>query len=298
MTADALFETLQRDGVVVLPRLLSDDALAKMKFAFDSRLRNLRWNDVDGYEKTERFRHMIHDVLQLEQGFVDLALHPLVLEIIGRYVGPQYQLTEAKGWKSLRTLANFHGWHMDSWYAQNGVTEIPREVKLATYLTDVKSGAFNYIRGTQRKTHTRNVTAEEVAAFPKEQTLELLGAAGTSFLFDSSGIHRQACPVLEPRCAVFYNYHDAGVPVQQEDIDYYRYHPLILNAAFLGGLSAEQMRVLGFGDKRRFVPGFARAPAHTGLQTLNRSMLDTKVAVQPLVERVGGRLRRLMGGGT
>ncbi len=38
----------------------------------------------------------------------------------------------------------------------------------------------------------------------------------------------------------FYCYHDPALPLQQEDIEYGRYHPLLLNAAFLGGLSSEQ----------------------------------------------------------
>jgi len=38
--------------------------------------------------------------------------------------------------------------------------------------------------------------------------------------------------MLEERQACFFNYHNARVSLQQEDIDYYRYHPLILNAAF------------------------------------------------------------------
>ncbi len=64
--------------------------------------------------------------------------------------------------------------------------------------------------------------------------------------------------MLEPRQAIFYAYHDAGVPLQKEDVDYYRYHPLLLNAAFLGNLSDEDERVLGFGDQRNYQPAFVR----------------------------------------
>ena len=84
------------------------------------------------------------------------------------------------------------------------------------------------------------------------------GPAGTAFLFDTSGIHRQAVPVIEPRQAIFYNYHDASVPLQAEDVSYYRYHPLLLNAAFLGELSREDQRILGFGNQANYQPGFER----------------------------------------
>ena len=35
------------------------------------------------------------------QGFVDVALHPLVQAVVRAYVGPDYALCEAKGWRSL-----------------------------------------------------------------------------------------------------------------------------------------------------------------------------------------------------
>jgi len=68
-----LLERLKVDGIVVLPRLVSPEQLASMQRAFALRLKKLRWNDFDGYEQTELYRHMIHDVLTLDQGFVDIA---------------------------------------------------------------------------------------------------------------------------------------------------------------------------------------------------------------------------------
>jgi hypothetical protein len=143
-TVDRLFAELGTDGIVVLPGLLSADQLRGMQQAFETKLRRVRWNNFDGYQKTETYRHMVEDVLLLDQGFIDLALHPLVKQILTRYLGNNFELNEAKGWKSLPTERDFHGWHGDAWYDQSSA-EIPREVKLAFYLTDVRSGAFNYI---------------------------------------------------------------------------------------------------------------------------------------------------------
>jgi hypothetical protein len=67
---------LEQDGVVGLPNLLSSEQLKAMQQAFNVRLKWLRWNNLDGYEKTEPNRHMVEDVLTLEQGFLDAALHP------------------------------------------------------------------------------------------------------------------------------------------------------------------------------------------------------------------------------
>src|SRR5438128_811411 len=75
-TTDRLFAELDADGIVVLPNLLSAEHLRGMQKAFDTRLRRMRWNNFDGYHKTELYRHMVEDVLILDQGFVDLALHP------------------------------------------------------------------------------------------------------------------------------------------------------------------------------------------------------------------------------
>jgi len=293
-TVNRLFAELDTNGIVVLPNLLSAEQLHRMQKAFETKLRRLRWNNFDGYQKTETYRHMVEDVLLLDQGFVDLALHPLVKQILTLYLGDNFELNEAKGWKSLPTKRDFHGWHGDAWYDQTGI-EIPREVKLAFYLTDVRSGAFNYIKGTHRRQHPRPVRNDEVENVAASQILEVMGPVGSAFLFDTSGTHRQGVPMLEPRQAVFYNYHDPHVPLQKEDIDYYRYHPLLLNAAFLGNLSAEDHRILGFGDKTNYLHAFERTPKHTALQGAFRGALEIAIRANSLRERVTARLKRLGG---
>jgi hypothetical protein len=287
-------DQLEKDGVVVLPGFLQGEMLTRMQLAFDSRLQRLRWNDFDGYEKTERFRHMVQDVLTLDQGFVDAAIHPLVKETLGAYLGDTYELVEAKGWKSLPTRRMFHGWHGDAWYDQTKVSGIPREVKLAFYLTDVKTGAFNYIKGTHRTHQPRSWRNHEIQAFSASQIVEVAGAAGTGFLFDTSGVHGQSCPILEPRHAVFYNYHDPSVPLQKEDLDYYRYHPLLLNAAFLGGLTPEDQRILGFGNKTNYISGFERKPKHKTFQTVYQRAFHTKVLADEFSSRISARLNLLL----
>jgi hypothetical protein len=251
-------KTLKGDGIVLLEDLLPREQLRSMQEAFAARLRRLRFNDVDGYEKTELYRDMVQDVLTLDRGFVDLALHPRVLMILREYLGPPFRLTEAKGWRSLATRRSFHGWHGDAWYDQRASEGIPREVKLAYYLSDVRSGEFQYVRGTHRQHHPRMWFDSEVAQFGEGRIVRATGPAGTAVLFDTSGIHRQGEPILEDRDAVFLNYHDPRVPIQEEDAVYYRYHPLLLNAAFLGSLSEEHRRILGFGDKSQYLHAFER----------------------------------------
>src|SRR5712692_3634659 len=188
---DALAADLETNGIVVLPNLLSAEQLRGMQHAFEARLRMVRWNNFDGYLKTERFRHMIEDVLLLDQGFLDLALHPLVKQLLNRYLGRDYELTEAKGWKSLPTRRDFHGWHGDTWYDQSVATEIHREVKLGLYLTDVRSGPFTFVKGSHQKQHPRDLKKSEFKNLPASQLIEIRGQAGTAFMFDTSAIRSE-----------------------------------------------------------------------------------------------------------
>ena len=290
--SNQLASKLENDGVVLLPQLLPSSTLRAMQAAFDTRLQTLRWNNFDGYQKTEPYRHMVEDVLLLEQGFVDLVLHPLVKGVLNEYLGHQYELTEAKGWKSLPTKRDFHGWHGDAWYDQSLTIEIPREVKLAIYLSDVRSGGFNYIKGTHRKQHPRLVRNHEVDQFTGSQIAELYGPAGTAFLFDTSGIHRQSVPMLDERRACFFNYHDPSVALQKEDLVGYRYHPLLLNAAFLGNLSEQDQRILGFGNKTNFNPAFVRSNKPSFLYRALAAAHSADLRLKNLRERFVARLNR------
>jgi hypothetical protein len=297
-TVNDLLAALERDGIVLLPDLLSAEQLAGMRAAFDCKLQRMRWNDVDGYEKTERHRHMVEDVLALDQGFVDAALHPIVKSVLRAYVGVGYELVEAKGWQSLPTRRDFHGWHGDAWYDQGKVASIPREVKLGIYLTEVNSGFFQYIKGSHRKQHPRQIRNEEMRSVVASEVLDVRGPAGCAFLFDTSGIHRQSVPILERRWAVFLNYHDPGVPLQTEDVDQYRYHPLLLNAAFLGGLSDEDRRVLGFGNKKNYTRNFVAQSRHPRMHRAFQQVHAALLLLDNLQERVAARLTRMRGART
>jgi len=282
---------LDTNGVVRLPGLISEQQLSNMQRAFDVRLKRLRWNNIEGYEKTEPYRHMIENLLLLDQGFLDVAIHPTVKGILNRYIGEKYELVEARGWRSLPTKRDFHGWHGDAWYDQSVVTYIPREVKLAIYLTDVNSGAFNYIRGSHRQQAPHPIRTADLPEVPESQIEVLNGPAGSAFMFDTSGIHRQSVPMLEPRHALFYNYHDPDVRLSPEDIAGDRYHPLLLNAAFLGNLTAEDQRILGFGNKTNFIPAFERPSNHKVLHSLFSITHDVNLRVQDFKIRVSTKLK-------
>jgi ectoine hydroxylase-related dioxygenase (phytanoyl-CoA dioxygenase family) len=293
---EGVVAALERDGAVALPQLISDEALQEMKEAFESRLTQFLWNDVTGYSRTELKRLGVPDVLTLAQGFVDIGIHPLVMGAMERYIGKGYALAEAKGWQTQKSLKDFHGWHGDAWYDQSAYPKevMPREVKLAFYLTDVNSGAFQYVRGSHRKETPRLWPKHEGDNIAAQDIMEFKGKAGTAMVFDTSGIHRQGIPVLDPRRAVFYNYHDLDVKLQKEDVEYYRYHPLVLNAAFLGGLSGEQQRVLGFGHKGRFQHDYVRKPQFPTLHKLVTATNAVQINAVTHTRRIIGKVKRML----
>src|SRR5947209_2901214 len=109
-----LTKELEHHGIVVLPDLVTPEQLRAMRSAFAARLGRQRWNDLDGYSKTEPYRLMLEDLLATHPAFLEVALDPRVTGAVREYVGPGFQLTEAKGWQSNPTKHDFHGWHGDA----------------------------------------------------------------------------------------------------------------------------------------------------------------------------------------
>jgi len=95
----------------------------------------------------------------------------------------------------------------------------------------------------------------------------------------------------------FYNYRDPAVPLSPDNIESYRYHPLLLNAAFLGNLTPEDQSILGFGDKTNFIPAFERKPGHEAFQAWRVRMFGAKVVLEEFGSRVAARLRRILRAG-
>src|SRR5262245_26993345 len=59
---------LNAKGITILRDLVTKEQLTSMQRTFEARLRRVRWNNFDGYEKTEPYRHMVQDLLTLDQG--------------------------------------------------------------------------------------------------------------------------------------------------------------------------------------------------------------------------------------
>jgi hypothetical protein len=69
---------------------------------------------------------------------------------------------------------------------------------------------------------------------------------------------------------------------------------LLLNAAFLGGLSAEDYRVLAFGDKANYQPGYARRPYYPHFLAMVERAHDARLFAGDWSQRIFGRLLRAL----
>jgi hypothetical protein len=291
-TVDAVSDILERDGLVVLDGLLDAEELAHARRCFSSTVSRLTWNTQPGFFHTDPYRRMVTDVLRLDESFVRMATHPTVLAACRRYLGPDFIVTEAKGWRSNPSRADFHGWHNDAWYDPS-LPRLPRQLKLAVYLSDVETGAFQYRRGSHDRHPHRHWSPEEAE---REGPLrEVTGRAGTAFLFDSSGVHRQAMPILDERDAVFLVFHDPATPLQAEDLRANRYHPLLLDAASMGALDSDQLRALGVGCRDLVRRGYEAPRRAPRLQRVIEAMTRTHISATRSAARVRARLAGVRG---
>ena len=61
---------------------------------------------------------------------------------------------------------------------------------------------------------------------------------------------------------------------------------------FLGGLSEEDQRMLGFGNKTNYVHAYERKPRHTGLQNAIKKAYEAQLRIDEFRNRVKARLNK------
>ena len=289
--SDAILEAIERDGYYVLPTpLLSGEALAEVQREWRKRVTHMAHNGQPGYEARDPFRRIVHDVLTVSPHLTRAALHPALTDVMRRYIGPEAALTESKGWRTMPTEVDFHGWHNDAWYDPS-LEEVPRQLKVAIYLSDVTSGAFAYAPGTHGQRRHRHYSEAEVDAFERDPVV-FNAPAGTAIIFDVSGVHRQTVPVLTERDAVFLVYHDPKVALQPDDVMAARYRPAVVPVDALDGMSHEQLRLLGVGRQELRQAMNPSGPRDLGWRSALARAEAGYHAFNKLRSRVEARLRR------
>lgn len=102
MQADQILGKLRQHGVAVLPEYVVGRQLVAMQEVFNQALQYPSWNTWQGYEQNEKWRLLVENLLIFHRAFYDLALDRVVNDVMRQYVGSDFQLTEARGWSTLR----------------------------------------------------------------------------------------------------------------------------------------------------------------------------------------------------
>lgn len=194
---------LDRDGLCLLGQLLDGKAVAAVAAWLQSKpvadfyrsgeASYLPLSDAR-HPESHVANHALEDVLEAPS-LLSLANRPDVLALVEAHLGCKPTITSLSAWWSYPTGVGpqhaemFHR-DVDDW----------RFIKLFVYLTDVgeHQGPHAYIAGSARRSELREIrrlTDEEVhATFGIENERIMIGAAGSGFLEDTSGVHKGTPP--------------------------------------------------------------------------------------------------------
>jgi hypothetical protein len=199
-------ETLDREGFVMLPELLTAQQIDEVKDFLRGQPCFDRWRKDQGSFVVEKAPESCHVadylqpvILQCPHLF-ELANDPRVLAVVQRVLGCRPTLSQMNLWWSLAghdnpEQAEFYHRDVDEW----------RFIKLFMYLTDVTetSGPHTFMRGTHRQPKLlpiRRYQDEEVHdAFGADKEIVFTGKAGTAFLENTFGFHKGRMPVTGTR---------------------------------------------------------------------------------------------------
>ena len=204
VTAD--LEAIERDGFVVIDRLLDDTTLADVRKTLAPHLGAYRGrNDFEGHE-TER----VYSLVSLGKVFEDLAEHPRIMAICDRLLEPNYLLTASQAIhihpgetpQPFHTDDSFYHiarprrafsvstiWAVDDFTAANGATEIvpgshlwnDEDVAESIYHFDFETKA----QGT-RPSESQDEREQRIAA----QARPVLMPGGSVIVFLGTLVHR------------------------------------------------------------------------------------------------------------
>ena len=95
MNQEEILKALETDGIALLGKIIDDDALSRMQQCYTNALKNPTWNTWIGFEQNEKWRKLVENVLLYDKAFLDLPLNPDITAVLKKYIGPEFELTEA-----------------------------------------------------------------------------------------------------------------------------------------------------------------------------------------------------------
>jgi len=224
---DGYIETLNTEGIVVLPNLFSSEALETLKEESD-RIKIKRHTLQNVMEDEDSFR--IHRIDQhshiIRDSFTD---HPLLTQIVHGYYAKEprerftmYQESFPSNVDRFTRRFGLSGFHFDN---------LQRRLKAFIYLEDValENGPFTYIKGSQDPhsfnkytkmqkhyiegsdtaesyDHSYYSKAEEEALGLWDKATPMIAPAGTVIIAETRGLH-VAAPITKGTRRVLVNYY-------------------------------------------------------------------------------------------
>lgn len=276
---------LEQDGILIIPNFVSGELLKSMQNSFTNNLTKLNFNSTIGFQRYEMYRDYVEDLLSIDPSFVKFAVNPFVMDIVKSYISTDAIVQECRGWQTRIVKEQFHAWHKDGWYDKNIYmnTNPPKQLKAMIYLTDVETGPFSYIKGSHRNISTNpNILHEhfsnEFIKNHEQDIVHAIGKAGTVIIFDTSGVHCQHSPNLSLRHAVLYTFNIPNISIDQSELDYGRYMPLLIRNEFIDDtFSIDQLKFLGFLQKAKPAFNPQKYTRYSTLASLIRFELEATI---------------------
>lgn len=200
-------ETLERDGILPLDRLLGDGEVGEMRAYFETHQASDPYRpELGAFDAPERAPAATHVAYFTNEAVLGAphalkaANDPRVLAAVGAVLGAKPTISYMAAWWSLPGRGEAE--HAELYHRDY---DDLRFVKLFLYLTDVDaaSGPHCFVRGSHKAdrliARSRFTDAEVAANFPPEDRLTLEGKAGTAFLENTFGLHRGVPPAEKPR---------------------------------------------------------------------------------------------------
>lgn len=188
---------LEQDGITMLKSFVDTETIARikehLKGALLSERFGLRRRDfiIDDIPYDVHVAEYATEWILRSPDVVDIANHPTLVDIAAKYLGCKPTISSVSVWLALpggglpQGAENFHR-DVDEW----------KFVKFFLYLTDIDAdaGPMWFVRGSHRDSKLigfRRIGNHEVAdAYPREDILQVSGAAGDAFLADTYGLHK------------------------------------------------------------------------------------------------------------
>jgi len=220
--AETHTETLNREGIVILPGYFRSDKLKQIQSAFEKAIagRTSR-HDIDALQN--------EDVLTSDPVFLSTSLDDFLMQIVGDYYKKSFAVGNATAGRLQPTAAERTGsyqWHHDT----RG-----KQVHMMILLSDVgeQGQRMSYLRRSHQQYYDRFRGSGDGSRFENDidnndpsirnRIVELTGPAGTVGLFDSNGLHSGNRNGIEKRdsllfCFVSHRRHFKPVSVNRSDL--------------------------------------------------------------------------------